>query len=303
MSDFWRTTQSWGKTLGKVRSDPYLNIFEISGHAWAMTVRKAAASLAAEPGGDISNPPELRASPAIEEMSPEETRTAEAELARAGIVDSAGNISAQWVLAAWILAYAPIKVAMVAQTAAESSHCELGLAGGRGIALNYRRRLSRAGHRIDVAEIKNVVEVSFFREEHAWAATTRNLPNLPELRANAVNGSAFDGQRTTVPFEALRAWSSGGVPDGLPSEIINARCTTHLQVAARWEGSGSDPAPRTSVTTDVWALGERLYSLRTAAEPRNLSAVDVPPGDISREFAWRLLGAREFLAGSSAQAA
>lgn len=289
--------------MGKVRSDPYLNIFEISGHAWAMTVRKAAASLNAEAGGDISNSPDMRAFHAIEEMSPEESRTAEAELTRAGIVDPAGNISAQWVLAAWILAYAPIKVTTVAQTAAESSHCELGLAGGRGIALSYRRRLSRTGHRIDVAEVKNIVEVSFFREEHTWAAIARNLPDLPELRANAVKGSAFDGQRTTIPFEALPAWSSGAVPDGLPSEIINARCTTHLQVAARMEGGGSDPALRTSVTTDVWALADRLYSLRTAAEPSSLSAVDVPPGDISREFAWRLLGAREFLAGSSAQAA
>lgn len=268
-----------------------------------MTVRKAAASLAAEPGGDITNPQDIWASHTIEEMSPEESRTAESELARAGIVDSAGNISAQWVLAAWILAYAPIKVTTVAQTAAESSHCELGLAGGRGVAISYRRRLSRTGHRIDVAEIKNIVEVSFFREEHAWAATARNLPDLPELRAKAVKGSAFDGQRTTIPFEALPAWSSGTIPDGLPSAIINARCTTHLQVEARWEGHSSDPEPRASVTTDVWALAERLYSLRTAAEPRSLSAVDVPPGDISREFAWRLLGAREFLAGSSAQAA
>jgi hypothetical protein len=282
--------------MGEVRSDPHLNIFEISGLAWATTVHKAAAVLAAEPGGFVSAA-DVLAVEAVGELSPEDTRMVDAELARAGIVDAAGNISAQWVLAVWTSAFAPIKVTTVSQAGLESSHCELGLAGGRGIAVSYRRRLSRTTLGVEMAEVRNAIEISFFRAEDAWAATARSLPAVAELHAAPSGTTGFDGERTTIPIAALPP-SLQPVTDGVPAAIAHARCTVRLGVAASDPGSG-----RTRYSAAVWALADRLYSLRTEPGTGNLSAVDVPAGDVGRDFAWRILGAREFLASSAAQAA
>ncbi|MDR6507084.1 hypothetical protein [Arthrobacter oryzae] len=283
--------------MGEVRSDPHLNIFEISGLAWATTVNKAAAVLAAEPGG-FASAADVLAAGAAGELSPEDTRMVDTELARAGIVDAAGNISAQWVLAVWTSAFAPIKVTTVSQAGLESSHCELGLAGGRGVAVSYRRRLSRTTTLgAEVAEVRNAVEISFFRAENAWAAAARSLPAMAELHAAPSEDTGFDGERTTLPL-AADACSPTAVTDGVPAAIAHARCTVRLGVAASDPGSG-----RTRYSAAVWALADRLYSLRTEPGTENLSAVHVPAGDVGRDFAWRILGAREFLASSSAQAA
>lgn len=280
------------------RSDPHLNIFEISGLAWATTVNKAAAVLAAEPGG-FASAADVLAAGAAGELSPEDTRMVDAELARAGIVDAAGSISAQWVLAVWTSAFAPIKVTTVSQAGLESSHCELGLAGGRGVAVSYRRRLSRTTTPgAEVAEVRNAVEISFFRAEDAWAAAARSLPAMPELHAAPSGATGFNGERTALPLGAADASSPTAVTDGVPAAIAHARCTVRLGVASSDPGSG-----RTRYSAAVWALADRLYSLRTEPGTENLSAVHVPAGDVGRDFAWRILGAREFLASSAAQAA
>lgn len=283
--------------MGEVRSDPHLNIFEISGLAWATTVNKAAAVLAAEPGG-FASAAEVLAAGAAGELSPEDTRMVDAELARAGIVDAAGSISAPWVLAVWTSAFAPIKVTAVTQTGLESSHCELGLAGGRGVAVSYRRRLSRTtALGAEVAEVRNAVEVSFFRTEDAWAAVARSLPAMAELHAAPSGATRFYGERTTLPLAAFPS-SATAVTDGVPAAIAHARSTVRLGVTASDPGSG-----RTRYSAAVWALADRLYSLHTEPGTENLSAVHVPPGDVGRDFAWRILGAREFLASSATQAA
>ncbi|MBT2596049.1 hypothetical protein [Arthrobacter sp. ISL-72] len=254
--------------------------------------------MAPEPGGSFGSPADIAAAKAIGEISREDSRSVEAELAQAGIVDSGGNISSQWVLAAWISAFAPVKVTTVAQTEALSSHCELALAAGRGVGASYRRTLSRTAGSVEVAEVPNVVEVSFFKEEHAWAAVARSLPALSELQASASEASGFDARRTTVAPGGGTSSSESAGRGGVPAALANARCTVRMEVTA----SAAEAEP-SRYSADVWALAGQLYSLRTAADPATLLAVEVPPGDICREFAWRILGVRGFLASASAQAA
>jgi hypothetical protein len=75
-------------------------------------------------------------------------------------------------------------------------------------------------------------------------------------------------------------------------------------VSARPIGSGPDSEVQAYVRKDVWALADRLYSLRTSpAEDDGPAVAEVPSSDISREFVWRLLGAREYLASAAEKAA
>ncbi|QDG65938.1 hypothetical protein NIBR502772_06675 [Pseudarthrobacter sp. NIBRBAC000502772] len=248
--------------MGESRTDPALNIVEISGLAWALTVHKAAEVLAGEPEAEaaVSAYRESAQAEASRQLEAEDPQAMEAELRRAGIVDGQGAITRQWVLAVWIAASAPVKAAAVVQSQDLSVHTELGLTGGRGVGITYYRRIRHSVDGVAVTEVRNAVEISFFREEDAWAAIRRHLPAAAERQA---------------------------APDAVVGETgPGATHTFHLEVSAAVPVADQGHHPG-HVSRDAWALAERSYSI----------------ADLSREVAWRVLGAREYLASAAEKAA
>ncbi|WP_160142482.1 hypothetical protein [Arthrobacter sp. SLBN-100] len=280
--------------MGESRTDVALNVFEISAVAWALTVHKAAEVLAHEPAVDLSAYRDSIQAEALRALDSQEVEAAGAELRRAGIVDANGAITRQWVLAVSIAAFGPLKATAVVQSGGSSVHTELALAGGRGIGVTYARRIRHGDGGVDVREVRNAVEISFFTEENAWAALKRHLPDITE-----------------VP----EARELPKAPGAALSEIIaNAGYTIHLQVSAHPTGSRTvrpsapvpAPAPAPApdhVSWDVWALAERLYVVSTGPSGGGSALTPVPWDAIRLGFAWRLLGAREYLASAAEQAA
>ncbi|MDI2034855.1 hypothetical protein [Paenarthrobacter nitroguajacolicus] len=279
--------------MRKLEADSRLNIVEVSGLAWAESVRRAAETL-----GNEADFADYQAS--LPEQGVRSPETGD-ELRRAGILDAHGVMSPQWVLAVALAASAPVKASTVVQfrdtvqfkdtvqlrDAAPSGdavrpeehsvHTEIGLAGGRGVGVSYQRRISHQADGAGLTEVRNAVEVSFFQEEDAWAALSRQFPDLSQL----------DGQHGATPGETA----------------ADTTCTIHLGVSATPTGqAGSRPYARGR----VWAVADRLYSVdrsyssdETPEEDAPVSLAAVPATDIGREFAWSLLGAREYL-GSAA---
>ena len=278
--------------------DPDLNIFEISGLAWAAAVDGAMRTLAAEPGIDFSSYRQSATALVVGSLEPAVTTRLEAELRQAGIAGPDGTIRDQWLLAVLMAVSAPIQVTAVARSREQSVHTDLGLAGGRGIAVSYRRRIQAAAAGAAPTGIQDVVEVALFEERHAWAAVRRILPDCPELRAGAGEARSLDGDRIPVSAQQLRSLGSANLPRDVKEAVLAPRCTVHLEVVAA--RPGTDAALRTA---DAWHLADKLYSVRTSGDDGGLVLVDVPPGDLARELSWRILGAREFLAGSAAQVA
>jgi hypothetical protein len=280
--------------------DPDLNIFEISGLAWAAAVDGALRALAAEPEIDFAAYQQSANALALGSLEPADTRRLDAELREAGIVGPDGTMPDQWLVAVLIAVNAPIRVTVVARTGEHSAHTDLGLADGRGIAVSYRRRIRTTDAGTAVTGIQDVVEVALFEEQHAWSAVRRILPDFTELQAGPGSARSLDGDRTPISPQQLQSLGGAELQQDVKDAVLAPRCTVHLDVVAAQPGA--TPAFRAA---DVWHLAEKLYSVRTSGDDggRSLVMVDVPPGDVARELFWRLLGAREFLAGSAGQAA
>ncbi|WP_426225237.1 hypothetical protein [Pseudarthrobacter sp. DSP2-3-2b1] len=276
--------------MGESRTDVALNVVKISGRAWALTVHKAAGALAHEPDADLSAYAGSVQAQAVREMDTEAVQALEAELRLAGIVDAGGTITRQWVLAVWISAFGPLRAAAVVQSADLSVHTELALAGGRGIGVTYSRRIRHGEAGVEVTDVRDAVEISFFAEEHAWAAIRRHLPDIPEVPGLPKSPAATAGET-----------------------VAAARYTIHLQVSAhpagsRVAGSGPTPSPAPAGAPahgswDVWTLTDHLYAVGTNPSGDGSALAPVGSDAIGREFAWRLLGAREYFASVAEQAA
>ncbi|MDD7837244.1 hypothetical protein [Paenarthrobacter sp. AB444] len=270
--------------MGEIRADSRLNIVEISPLAWAATVRKAAEAM------DSSQDAELAAYQASLQAQGDVTPEVAEELLRAGILDARGVMSQQWVLAVFLAASAPLRASTIVQRGdtvqsggtaqfgdtaqsggtLESVHTEVGMAGGRGVGLSYRRRISTEAGGGAVTEVRNAVEVSFFREEDAWASLSRHFPDLPRLVDS---------------------------PDNLPqATAADVGCTIHLEVTAVPPGRhGFQPYQR----RHSWGVAERLYSVEASrGDAATASWMPVPATDIASEFAWSVLGGREYLASA-----
>lgn len=262
--------------MGETRPDPALNILEISGLAWAATVHKAVEAMGDAAGAGLAAYQQSAQAQATRDLTAADAQALDHELKRAGIVDGHGVINPQWVLAVGIAASAPVKAAMVVQSQESSVHTEVGLAAGRGVGISYHRRIRPGADGVAVTEVRNAVEVSFFSEENAWAAMSRHLPHLAAVPA---------------PPAATPVGSTPG------ESVENATHTIHLEVSA-YPTAGVDAQAHTS--RQAWAVADSLYSVGTGSAGGNGPAVAaVPPGDIGREFAWRLLGAREYLASAA----
>lgn len=282
--------------------DPALNIFEISGLAWAAAVDRAMQVLAAEPEVDFDAYQQSPGAVAMRLLDPADTSRLDAELRGAGFVGPDGAIRAQWLLAVAISATAPIRVSAVARTADESAHTDLALAGGRGIAVSYRRRVRTTAAGTDVPGVHDVVEVALFEEQHAWAAVRRILPDHAELLAGTPSAGSTpsrEGGRDVVGARELQDPGNAGVDPDITAAVLAPRCTVYLDVVAAPPGQAA-----AYLASDVWSLADNLYSVRTSGDGGgSLVLVDAAPGDIARELSWRLLGAREFLAGAAGKVA
>ncbi|QOT21653.1 hypothetical protein [Paenarthrobacter sp. YJN-D] len=259
--------------MGEIHVDARLNIVELSGIAWAETVRRAAEATGSE--ADAAAYPEYFPHPDAHHQD------AGDELRRAGILDAQGTLSPQWILAVTLAVSAPLTATTVVQFQDQSIHSRAGLAGGRGVAVSYRRRISHQPNGVVVTEVRNAVEVSFFQEENAWAALSRHFPRFHQLEP---------------------------LPEATPQAVAaNTSCTIHLEVSGHLDVPGT-PAPgfRPYTSRRVWAVADQLYSVD------QLNSVETGPGqnpsptltavpstDPGLEFAWSLLGAKEYL-GSAA---
>ncbi|WP_445155190.1 hypothetical protein ACTWLI_02820 [Arthrobacter sp. Hor0625] len=291
--------------------DPASGIIRISGLAWALAVDRTLRTLAAEPEVDVAGYERSAPARALGALDPADTGRLAAELAAAGISGADGAIREPWLLAVMIAVSAPVRVSAVARTGECSVHTDLGLAGGRGVAVAYRRRVRTPEgpetSPVDVVGVDDAVEVALFEEQDAWAAVRRILPEVPGLRAAAgatrPTGLPAGGRRRLDPRD-LQGTGGAAVPQDLRDAVLAPRCTVHLQVSAGpapLVGAASGAAAYSS--GDVWALADRLYSVRTTGGDHALVLEDVPPGDIATTLQWRLLGAREFLATSAGQVA
>ncbi|MFK4640319.1 hypothetical protein [Paenarthrobacter histidinolovorans] len=258
--------------MGEIRAGSRLNIVEISGFAWAETVRRAAEAMDSGAEADFAAYQD-----SLQAQVGDSQETGD-ELRRAGIVDAHGVMSPQWILAVHLAASAPLKASTVVQSnhavpsVNESVHTEIGLAGGRGVGISYRRRISHQANGVVVTEVRNAVEVSFFLEEDAWAAVSRHFPDLRRLEP---------------------------LPEATPGETAaNATCTIHLDVSAR---PAFPAGSRPYISRRVWAVADQLYAAEAGPGGEAATSLTaVPATDIAREFAWSLLGAREYL-GSAAE--
>jgi hypothetical protein len=265
----------------------------MSGVAWALAVHKAASAIAQNPDagafGDAPTGP-------FPVPDAETTASAEAELLRAGVVDGTGAVTRQWMLAAWIAGSAPVRATAVVQSGRTSVHTDLGLAGGRGVGVTYVRRVSPAGDHNAVTEVRDAVEISFFAEEDAWAAIRRHLPEIPEAPESLEAPEIPEMPDPTKPAEP----ASGPVS---PTEAsAGSGHTIHLEVSAHpgeLPPAGTPSAAPTAPVRawrDVWVVADRLYSVSAGPTGKGPALAPASPGAISRGFAWRLLGAREYLA-------
>ncbi len=123
--------------MGEIHVDARLNIVELSGIAWAETVRRAAEATGSE--ADAAADPEYFPHPDAHHQD------AGDELRRAGILDAQGTLSPQWILAVTLAVSAPLTATTVVQFQDQSIHSRAGLAGGRCVAAADRRHLCRPG--------------------------------------------------------------------------------------------------------------------------------------------------------------
>lgn len=299
-----------GDTVLERAGDPAPGIIRISGLAWALAVDRTLRMLAAEPEVDIAGYERSAPARALGALDPADTGRLAAELAAAGISGADGAIREPWLLAVMIAVSAPVRVSAVARTGECSVHTDLGLAGGRGVAVAYRRRVRTPEGPdtgpVDVVGVDDAVEVALFEEQDAWAAVRRVLPEVPGLRSapGAPRPPGLPaGGRTRLDPRELQETGGAAVPQDLRDAVLAPRCTVHLQVSAAPPHGGATSGAAAYRTGDVWALADKLYSVRTTVGDQPLVLEDVPPGDIAATLQWRLLGAREFLAASAGQVA
>lgn len=262
--------------------DSALNVFEMSGVAWALAVHKAAVASGHGPEADFAAYRHSILAGGFPALDTEEVELAEAELGRAGIVGADGAVSPQWVLAARIAASAPVRAAVVVQSEDTSVHTDLALAGGRGVGVTYARRIRPGESGVDVTEVRNAVEISFFAEEDAWAALRRHLPDIADAHGPSelpADPPGFSGAGTAYTIHLqVSAHPQESRPGGPPPVAVPA------------------PVPPAYATHDIWVLADRLYSVSSGPAGEGPALTPVSPAAISQGFAWRLLGAREYLA-------
>lgn len=265
----------------------------LSALAWALAVDKAAR---ANPGGAAPylESPEAAALTAL----PDKLRDPlERELRVAGISAADGALDPDWLSAISQASSAPIKAAVVSRERGVSTHCELNLFHGLGLAVEFSRTVrDTPDGGTAVGDVRNSVLVTLFAEEDVWSVVARSLPELTELTA--------DGDAPLGRSEPLGRTERRRVPVSEAAQLErNARATVHFSLAAGPLAVGA-PGYRAG---HMWLLTDALYEVKTV--PPGRSGTDDPPGvvllsqapgAIARQLVWDVLGAHEFLAKSAA---
>lgn len=286
---------------------PATTTYRMSSLAWALAVHGATETLRGEAGVDFSG---YRPGPEVALLAglDEPTRAGLAsELTTAGITETGGNIQPQWLRALGQAAAAPVRVSLVSHSGGLSTHCRVDLFEGRGIAVEFTRQVATTAEgRVAAADVADVVTVTLLSEAVLWPVLARSMPPFPELTAGGRGPDAGtedsgpvpgrDGTKTALSaadVAALAGGRAGGVPPGVVAAVAAAKATVYLEVQSR--AAGTDLPYRAA---GVWALSDRLYSVRTGgpAAARRLVMEEAAGGDIARQLVWNVLGARDFLA-------
>lgn len=270
---------------------PATTTFRMSSLAWALAVQRATetprrASGEHRPDARPGSRPDSHPGNEASFLAGLDGRTRagiEVELTAAGITDDAGILQSRWLQALQLSAGAPIQADLVSRSGGSSTHCRVNLFDGRGLGVEFTRPVATAADgSVAPAGVADVVTVTLFPETVLWPVMARSLRRFPELLAG-----------------------DGGVPPGdpdavEPAEITDsaesARATVHLDVRSRAAGTS-----RQYRAGGVWALSDRLYSVRTAG-PNTAQMAAVDGADIARQLVWHVLGAREFLANGTREA-
>jgi hypothetical protein len=277
------------------RAEPALDAVEISGLAWAAAVDAGIRAHAAHPGVDAAAYEQSAGAKALAALEPGDAARLEAELRAAGITGPDNQLAEHWRTSVLLAVTAAVRVSVVAATAEYSMHTDLALSEGLGLAVSYRRQARTTAAGEEVMDVRDAVELVRFDEPDAWAALRRTLPDLAELLASPGSAGWLEGERTPISRTELLNLPDAVLPPDVKTAVLTPRCRVHLEVTA------DRPGPTTVFhAADVWALADRLYAVRTADGGQSLVLVHVPSGDLLRQLQWRLLGAREALAGASA---
>lgn len=294
---------------------PATTTYRMTSLAWAMAVQRATETLRGEAGVDSSGDspgPEAAILAGLDEPTRDGIAS---ELNTAGITDAAGHVQSQWLRALGQAATAPIRVSLVSRSGGLSTHCRVDLFEGRGIAVEFTRPVATGADGRDAAiAVAEVVTVTLLSEAALWPVMARSMPQFPELTAGAERPDTGagnsgpvpgrDGGKTTLSAAETAALARGGdagVPPGVAAAVAAAKATVYLEVQSRAAGTGLPYR-----AAGVWALSDRLYSVRTtgSASARRLVMVETASGDIARQLVWHVLGAHDVLARrTSAEAA
>lgn len=262
----------------------------LSAMAWALAVDKAA-----EAAPDTSGAYLASAGAATIAALPQELREPlERELRAAGLTDQSGALGSDWLAVISQAGAAPITGTVVSRHAETSTHCELNLFHGLGLAVEFSRTVRREpGGSTAVEHVHNSVVVTLFPEENVWAVVAASLPDLPELTADgsgAVGLPPADSKRR-VPAAVLEEFDAG------------AEATVHFALTA---GRGPEKEDtRQYQAAHIWILNDGLHEVKTVPggapddPPGEAVLIRQEPGAIALQLVWDVLGAHEFLSAAA----
>lgn len=285
-----------------------LNTYRLSSLAWALAVDKTMAALRSEPEVDFDSYSASEPARMLSRLDDDAMGKLSEQLTVAGITNAAGSISPQWILAIWQASNAPIKLELVSRAGGLSTHSQVSLFDGRGLAIKFSRTVSTGTDgSVSITGIGDVSTITLFTEDILWPVLADSMPPHPELTAtgteNPESSSLTGGPRIRVSAEEvskLAEWFEGDaatVPNDVAAAIKSPRATVHLSVVAGTEARDAAGSGEHYQSAAVWALADKLYSVKTTGpdSQRSLVLAERPPGHIAQQVVWSVLGAHDFL--------
>ncbi|MFJ3958814.1 hypothetical protein [Arthrobacter sp. NPDC090010] len=252
----------------------------LSAPAWRLAVHHASSS------DDRSEPIEqrlgMREATALAALPLDVRNRLDTELREAGILDSAGELTTDWLRALRAAIEAPIKANLISTGDGIRTHCELALFDGLGLSVDASQPVpSNDGAALPGS---TPVVVTLFTGEEAWEVVERTLPPFPELTSTESGGARELGRRE-IGEDAMEALEQ------------SARATVQFSLTA--------PGYQ---ALHLWLLDEHLEEARVRrtgdGEQPATVLIRHQPGAIARQFVWDVLGgyqAVDHLAGDESE--
>lgn len=284
-----------------------LSTYRLSSLAWALAVDKTMMALRSEPEVDFDSYSASGPARMLSGLDDDTMGALREELAVAGITTAAGSISPQWILAIWQASNAPIKLELVSRADGLSTHSQVSLFDGRGLANTFSRTVAtEADGSVSVVGIGTVSTITLFTEDILWPVLAGSMPPHPKLTATGSadpdSSSLTGGPRIKVSAEEVSKLVDGSegattVPNDVTAAIKSPTATVHLSVVAGSEAGDATRSDEHYQSAAVWALADKLYSVKTtgADSQRSLVLAERPPGHIAQQVVWSVLGAHDFL--------